>query len=332
MPSTTVRTRNLRKNWKVATIKEIRDRISSVNDTRKITNAMYLISSTKLRRAKKMLMDTEPFFFATQAMISRMVRHLPEGVDNIFLETRLEIPEDERRRGYIIFTDDKGLAGSYNHNVIKLAEEKIAKDKGEWKLFVIGEVGRFHFLSKNVDIEESFMFTSQNPTLHRARKIAAEILDYYYRRKIDEFYIIYTTVHGAKIETRFEKLLPLEIITDIKREKPIEGTLLEEFLMEPSPSAILDNIVPNYVTGFIYGALVEAFCSVQSARMMAMDSANKNAEKMIADLQRTYNRQRQAMITQEITEVVSGAKALKNAKMAKEKKISRKRGSTVEER
>lgn len=303
----------------MATIKEIRDRINSVNDTRKITNAMYLISSTKLRRAKKMLTDTEPFFFATQAMISRLVRHLPEGVDNIFLETRLEIPEDERRRGYIIFTDDKGLAGSYNHNVIKLAEEKIAADKGEWKLFVIGEVGRFHFLSKGVDIEESFMFTSQNPTLHRARKIAAEILDYYYLRKLDEFYIIYTTVQGPKIDTRFEKLLPLEIITDIKREKPVTDAILEEFLMEPSPSAILDNIVPNYVTGFIYGALVEAFCSVQSARMMAMDSANKNAETMIAELQRTYNRQRQAMITQEITEVVSGAKALKNAKKAKER-------------
>ena len=303
----------------MATIKEIRDRINSVNDTRKITNAMYLISSTKLRRAKKMLTDTEPFFFATQAMISRLVRHLPEGVDNIFLETRLEIPEDERRRGYIIFTDDKGLAGSYNHNVIKLAEEKIEGDKGDWKLFVIGEVGRFHFLSKGVDIEESFMFTSQNPTLHRARKIAAEILDYYYSRKLDEFYIIYTTVQGPKIDTRFEKLLPLEIITDIKREKPVTDAILEEFLMEPSPSAILDNIVPNYVTGFIYGALVEAFCSVQSARMMAMDSANKNAETMIAELQRTYNRQRQAMITQEITEVVSGAKALKNAKKAKER-------------
>ena len=303
----------------MATIKEIRDRINSVNDTRKITNAMYLISSTKLRRAKKMLTDTEPFFFSTQAMISRLVRHLPEGVDNIFLETRLEIPEDERRRGYIIFTDDKGLAGSYNHNVLKLAEEKIAADKGAWKLFVIGEVGRFHFLSKNVDIEESFMFTSQNPTLHRARKIAAEILDYYYSRKLDEFYIIYTTVQGTKIDTKFQKLLPLEIITDIKREKPMTGTMLEEFLMEPSPSAILDNIVPNYVTGFIYGALVEAFCSVQSARMMAMDSANKNAEAMIAELQRTYNRQRQAMITQEITEVVSGAKALKNAKKAKER-------------
>lgn len=304
----------------MANIKEIRDRINSVNDTKKITNAMYLISSTKLRKARKMLTDTEPFFFATQAMISRVVRHLPPEVENIFLETRADIPEDEKRRGYIIFTDDKGLAGAYNHNVLKLAEEHIINDGKNWKLFVIGEVGRFHFLSKNMSIEESFMFTSQNPTLHRARKIAAEILDYYYAREIDEFYCIYTTVHGNVCETRYEKLLPLELITDIQKEHIPTGTMLEEFLMEPSPSAILDNIVPNYITGFIYGALVEAFCSVQSSRMMAMDSANKNAQKMLAGLQRTYNRQRQAMITQEITEVVSGAKALKRAKQIKAQK------------
>lgn len=305
----------------MATIKEIRDRINSVSDTKKITNAMYLISSTKLRRAKKMLSDTEPFFFSTQAMISRVVRHLPQGVENIFLETRTDIPEKDRRRGYIIFTDDKGLAGAYNHNVLKVAEEHILNDGDNWKLFVIGEVGRFHFISKNMKIEESFMFTSQNPTLHRARKIAAEILDYYYSRQIDEFYVVYTTVHGSVCETRFEKLLPLEIITDIQKERPVQGTIMEEFLMEPSPSAILDNIVPNYITGYIYGALVEAFCSVQSSRMMAMDSANKNASKMIENLQRTYNRQRQAMITQEITEVASGAKALKRAKMQKQKRV-----------
>ena len=305
----------------MATIKEIRDRINSVNDTRKITNAMYLISSTKLRRAKKMLDDTEPFFFSTQAMIARIVRHLPPDVENIFLETRQDIPEKDRRKGYIIFTDDKGLAGAYNHNVLKVAEEHIINDGDNWKLFVIGEVGRFHFLSKNMNIEESFMFTSQNPTLHRARKIAAEILEYYYERQIDEFYIVYTTVHGTVCETKFEKLLPLDIITDIQNEKVLPGTIREEFLMEPSPSRVLDNIVPNYVTGYIYGALVEAFCSVQSSRMMAMDSANKNATKMIENLTRTYNRQRQAMITQEITEVVSGAKALKRAKMQKAKKI-----------
>ncbi|MBE5828827.1 MAG: ATP synthase F1 subunit gamma [Butyrivibrio sp.] len=305
----------------MANIKEIRDRIESVGDTMKITNAMYLISSTKLRKARKMLTDTEPFFFSTKAMIERVVSHLPEGTKNIFLETRKDIPESERKRGYIIFTDDKGLAGAYNHNVLKLAEEHIHGDGDKWKLFVIGELGRFHFTSRNMDIEESFMFTSQNPTLHRARKIAAEILEYYYDRKIDEFYVIYTTMKGATCEARFEKLLPLDFIEEIRRDAPPPGIMLEEFLMEPSPSAILDNIVPNYVTGFIYGALVEAFCSVQSSRMQAMDNANKNAEKMISELKKSYNRQRQAQITQEITEVVSGAKALKRSREAKAKKV-----------
>ncbi|MBR1642353.1 MAG: ATP synthase F1 subunit gamma [Butyrivibrio sp.] len=305
----------------MANIKEIRDRIESVGDTMKITNAMYLISSTKLRKARKMLTDTEPFFFSTKAMIERVVSHLPEGTRNIFLETRKDIPESERKRGYIIFTDDKGLAGAYNHNVLKLAEEHIHGDGDKWKLFVIGELGRYHFTSRNMDIEESFMFTSQNPTLHRARKIAAEILEYYYDRKIDEFYVIYTTMKGATCEARYEKLLPLDFIEEIRKEAPPPGIMLEEFLMEPSPSAILDNIVPNYVTGFIYGALVEAFCSVQSSRMQAMDNANKNAEKMISELKKSYNRQRQAQITQEITEVVSGAKALKRSREAKAKKV-----------
>ena len=306
----------------MANIKEIRDRIDSVNQTRKITNAMYLISSTKLRKAKKMLSETEPFFYASQDMIKSVARHLPEGVENIFLETRREIPEEQKKRGYIIITDDKGLAGSYNHNVVRTVEESIASFKGQWKLFVIGEIGRYHFNSQNIEIEEFFSFTPQNPTLHRARKIAAEILDYYYERKIDEFMIVYTTMKGVTSEARFEKLLPLDIIEDVRKDAPPAGMMLEEFRMDPSPSAVLDNIVPNYITGFIYGALVESFCSAHNARMMAMDSANKNADKMLGTLTRNYNTQRQAMITQEITEVVSGAKALKKAKDTKTKKMA----------
>ncbi|MCR5157007.1 MAG: ATP synthase F1 subunit gamma [Butyrivibrio sp.] len=306
----------------MANIKEIRDRIDSVNQTRKITNAMYLISSTKLRKAKKMLSETEPFFYASQDMIKSVAKHLPEGVENIFLETRRDIPEEQKKRGYIIITDDKGLAGSYNHNVVRTVEESIASFKGEWKLFVIGEIGRYHFNSQNIEIEEFFSFTPQNPTLHRARKIAAEILDYYYERKIDEFYIVFTTMKGVSSEARFEKLLPLDIIEDVRKEAPPAGMMLEEFRMDPSPSAVLDNIVPNYITGFIYGALVESFCSAHNSRMMAMDSANKNADKMLGTLTRNYNTQRQAMITQEITEVVSGAKALKRAKETKARKMA----------
>ena len=303
----------------MANIKEIRDRINSVNETLKITSAMYLISSTKLQKAKKMLDDTEPFFFATKAMIERVVSNIPQETKNIFLETRTDIPESERRRGYIIFTDDKGLAGAFNHNVIKIAEEHILNDGDKWKLFVIGELGRYHFATRKMPIEESFLFTSQNPTLHRARKIAAEILDYYYERQIDEFYIVYTTIKGGSCETRYEKLLPLQLITDIQRQTLESGKIFDEFLMEPSPSAILDNIVPNYITSFIYGALVESFCSVQHSRMMAMDAANKNAQSMISDLQKSYNRQRQAQITREITEVVSGAKMIKRIKASKGK-------------
>lgn len=302
----------------MANIKEIRERISSVNDTRKITNAMYLISSTKLRKAKKILSETEPFFFSTKAMIERVVKNLPEGTEHIFLESKNDIPETKKKRGYIVLTDDKGLAGAYNHNAIKLAEEALAREKGQYKLFVIGEVGRYHFNSENVDIEEYFSFTSQNPTLHRARKISAEIMDYFYDRKIDEFYIIYTIVRGNFCEAKMEKLLPLDFLTTLYQKRaPIHGNMYEEFLMDPSPEAVLDNIVPNYVTGFIYGAMVESFCSVQQSRMMAMDNANKNAEQMIVDLKKSYNRQRQAMITQEITEVVSGAKALKRSKEVK---------------
>jgi F-type H+-transporting ATPase subunit gamma len=184
---------------------------------------------------------------------------------------------------------------------------------------VIGELGRFHFATRKMPIEESFLFTSQNPTLHRARKIAAEILEYYYEREIDEFYIVYTTIKGGSCETRYEKLLPLQLITDIQRQALESGKIFDEFLMEPSPSAILDNIVPNYITSFIYGALVESFCSVQHSRMTAMDAANKNAQSMISDLQKSYNRQRQAQITREITEVVSGAKMIKRIKASKGK-------------
>ena len=200
----------------------------------------------------------------------------------------------------------------------KIKKSAWVLEKGEYKLFVIGEVGRYHFTSENVDIEEYFSFTSQSPTLHRARKISAEIMDYFYDRKIDEFYMIYTVLHGNTCETKMEKLLPLDFLTSLHQKRsPIRGNMYEEFLMDPSPEAVLDNIVPNYVTGFIYGAMVESFCSVQHSRMMAMDNANKNAEKMIIELKKSYNRQRQAMITQEITEVVSGAKALKRSKEIK---------------
>ena len=181
----------------MATIKEIRDRINSVNDTRKITNAMYLISSTKLRKAKKMLTDTEPFFFSTQAMISRVVRHLPQGVENIFLETRLDIPEKERRKGYIIFTDDKGLAGAYNANVIKAALKRVKEnsEKGiKTIIYPVGQKAVSALRHKNGDyiLKEGYLAIANEPNATGANIIAEDIAESYVSGEIDGIDIITT--------------------------------------------------------------------------------------------------------------------------------------------
>nr|WP_292165702.1 ATP synthase F1 subunit gamma [Butyrivibrio sp.] len=300
----------------MADIKEIQDRIKSVNDTMKITNAMYMIASNKLRKARKMLEETEPYFYAARGMLDRVMRHLPEDSKDPFLNQHEDKDPKDVIRGYIVITDDKGLAGAYNHNVLKLAEEHIRQDGDNWKLYVIGEIGRQYFLRKNIPVDEEFHYTAQNPTLSRARWISSMVLEPYLAGKLDEVNIIYTAMKNSLVcETHFEKLLPLERPKNNNEMLKMAGitTPLEEFLMLPSPEAVLDNIVPSLVTGYIYGAMVEAFCSVQNSRMMAMDTANDNAKQMIHELSIQYNRQRQARITQEITEIAAGARALKRA-------------------
>ena len=141
-------------------IREIQSRINSVKDTMKITNAMYMISSSKMTQAKKKLADTEPYFYALQGEISRILRHLPELEHNYFMQ-REEIPPEERKIGSIVVTADKGLAGAYNHNIVKLEEEILAKP-GIHKLFIVGELGRHYFAKRGVEIDTNFQYTVQS--------------------------------------------------------------------------------------------------------------------------------------------------------------------------
>ena len=148
----------------MANTKEIQDRIKSINDTLKITNAMYMISSSKLKKAKKMLADTEPYFFTLQSEMSRILRHLPD-MEDIYFKSNEEKPMEERKVGYIVITADKGLAGSYNHNVLKLAEEHLLSHPNH-ELFVLGELGRHYFEQRGIAIDKQFHYTVQNPTLN----------------------------------------------------------------------------------------------------------------------------------------------------------------------
>ncbi|MCR5627322.1 MAG: ATP synthase F1 subunit gamma [Lachnospiraceae bacterium] len=288
--------------------REIKNRINSVRDTQKITNAMYLISSTKLRKARKQLEDTEPYFFAMQSTIQRLLRHLPD-LDSIYLDEGEDVPEDKKVTAVLVITADKGLAGAYNHNVIRGLDE-LMKTKRHAKLFVVGEVGRHYFDVHKIPIEETFKYTAQNPSLHRARMITEKLLELYQSREIHELYIQYTSMKNSmESESVGAKLLPLK--TGIESVHIPSEVPQEEFIMSPSPEDVVNNVLPNYITGYIYSALVESFCSEQNSRMLAMQSANKSANDILHDLSIQYNRVRQSIITQEITEVSSGAKAIR---------------------
>lgn len=295
----------------MASAKEIQDRMRSIKDTLKITNAMYMISSSKLKKSKKMLADTEPYFYTLQSEMSRILRHLPD-MNSIYFKTNAEIPERKRKAGYIVITADKGLAGSYNHNILKLAEEGLEK-RDDYKLFVLGELGRHYFEQKGINIDKQFHFVVQDPSLSRARRIAEDLLKLYHENQLDELYIIYTTmVNAMQEEAQVAQLLPLKK-TDFKIPVPIDIPL-EGLALKPSAEEVMDHIVPNYVVGFVYGALVEAFSCEQNARMMAMEGATNSAKQMLKELDIEYNRARQAAITQEITEVIAGAKSQKKKK------------------
>ncbi len=306
----------------MANTREIQSRMKSIQDTMKITNAMYMISSTKLRKAKKNLEETEPYFYTLQTMVSRIVRHLPEIDDNYF-DGREEKPAEERITGLVVVTADKGLAGAYNHNVLKMAEEQMKK-AGKYKLFVVGELGRQYFAHRGIHVAEQFHYTAQNPTLHRARIITETLLEQFREEELDEVDIIYTNMlNSVTTEPAMMRLLPLVRERFITKDGQNLSVYQEPLVMNPSPQAVLDNIVPDFVMGYVYGALVESFCSEQNARMMAMEAANKNASAMIHDLSIQYNRVRQAMITQEITEVIAGAKAQKKKKKARKEVLNK---------
>lgn len=298
------------------TTRELRDRIGSIDNTLKITNAMYLISSTKMRKAKAELAQTEPYFYTLQSMIARVMRHLPEDYTHPYLDLREGIAEGESKVAIICVTADKGLAGAYNHNVIKETEELLKQYKNS-RLFIVGEMGRSYFHTRQIPIDEAFHYTAQNPTLHRARVITRKMLELFQNREIDELHIAYTRMKSSlEMESMEEQILPLDKLHPVFVKVPITANY-EAFNIFPSPDALMENIIPDYLNGYIYSALVESFCAEQNARMTSMDAANRNGNELKQKLRIQYNRVRQAQITQEITEIAAGAKAQRAAKAKK---------------
>lgn len=297
----------------VASTKEIKNRINSVKNTQKITNAMYLIASTKMRKAKSELDQTRPYFNALKGEIKRIFR-TAQDVNSKYFYPADGTKMEGGTYGCLVITADKGLAGAYNQNVIK-ETQKLLSDHADLKLFVVGEYGRQFFMKHNIPIEKSFLYTAQNPTMQRAREIGEILLEMYDAGKLDKIFIIYTDLAGGmSAEAKSTRLLPFhrKQFASSKQEKEVSAPF--EFL--PSIEQVLDNVMHSYISGFIYSALIDSFCSEQTARMEAMNSANQNAQKILDELSVQYHLVRQAAITQEITEVSSGAKAQKKKKLS----------------
>ena len=287
-------------------IKEIREHIESVRSTQKVTNAMYLISSTKMRRAKEDLAKTRPFFDALSGEIEQIFQHAGAINSPYFHNGNADDPRQPGTYAYLVITADRGLAGAYNQNVIQETLRRLEKHPDS-RLFVVGGNGRHYFSAHGVPVEESFHYATQSPTLQRAREITALLLDLFDRKEISKLFMIYTDFSGVEMKVHTARLLPLE------NERFDTGKgYFREMRYEPSPEAVLEKVVPAYVTGFLYSAMVDSFCAEQNARAEAMDAANQNEEDLLHELQLEYNHERQGAITSEITEVSAGARSKKN--------------------
>ena len=288
--------------------KLLKERIESIQDTMKITNAMYLISSSKLRKARQNYQNVLPYFTRMRDTISRVVPHLPdEPVHPFFHEREKENPI----RAYVVLTADKGMAGAYNQNLLKFLKEQCGSDPNA-RFYVIGQTGYRALLHKDPRLVEEFHYGATAPTLQRARDITVDAIDDFKSGKLDEIYLIYTKIQNALTsEPVMERLLPL----DREHLKPAPKGLGDprgEVEMFPDAKTVFEQTAPIYMHGMIFGAMTESFCAEQSARMTAMDSATKSANDMIHELQLEYNRTRQVSITPEITEIIGGAAAVQS--------------------
>lgn len=292
--------------------KEIKNRIKSVSDTQKITNAMYLISSTKMRRARKEAEETKPYFDLLRKEIRRMFA-IEGDITSRYYDADVDETIAGGRNGILVITGDKGLAGAYNQNVLKEALALIDKSD-EYRLYIVGDFGWRFFRTRGTQVVESFTHSMNQPSLAMSRDITRELLDDFDAGLFDRLYVCYTEFSGGMSPgtAMHDRLIPFDRDDFVPEGAETDVNASTVFEYEPDVKTVLERIMQSYLVGYVYSALVNSYSSEQSARMMAMDSANDNASELLEHLELEYNHLRQNAITQEITEISSGARSLRN--------------------
>jgi F-type H+-transporting ATPase subunit gamma len=281
--------------------RELKGRIKSVENTRKITRTMEMVAASKMKRAQDRVAAARPYANVLGDVISGL--YTPELAERFPL---LRQPQTVRRAAVILLTSNRGLAGAFNANLIREARGLLKKLEGEGvqvDLHVVGRKGLGFFKYLGREIASSRVDITDRPTAENARELTEGVIADFVAEKLDAVYIVYSKFRSAlSTPPTSEQILPIR--------PPEQTTAQKDYLLFPSAEAILTELLPLYVRNTMYRALVETVAGEQSARRTAMKNATDNASEMLNVLRRTYNRARQAQITQEIAEIVGGAAAL----------------------
>ena len=284
----------------MASMRDIKRRKGSIQSTQQITKAMKLVSTVKMQRAKQNAEKSQTYFHCMYNTVHSILRRT-QNLEHKYLKSG-----ESGKKAIIVITSNRGLAGGYNSNVIKLITQgELANE--DLAIYAIGKKGK-DALAKNYEIRADYSDVIEDPVYAEAMKISKEVLSAFENGEISEIYLAYTGFKNTVVHIpTLLKLLPVEVSEEEETAQEDDPVMMN---FEPEDEEALNLLIPKYITSLIYGGMIEAIASENGARMQAMDAATSNAEEMIEDLTLLYNRARQGSITQELTEIIAGANAI----------------------
>ena len=292
----------------MASMRDIKRRRGSIQSTQQITKAMKLVSTVKLQKAKLHAENAKPYFQHMYQTVFSMLQR-SGNIQHPYLQ-----PGESEKKAVIVITSNRGLAGGYNSNVVKLILNNPEFKKEDVVLYTLGRKGRDSLTKKGYEVKADYSDIVEALEYDRASDICKQLLEDFANGEIGEIYIAYTVFKNTVTHIpTLTKLLPIEMEDKEEAEEVVEEETegkVAPMNYEPEEEDALDIIIPKYISSIIYGAVTEAIASENGARMQAMDSATSNAEEMIESLSLQYNRARQSSITQELTEIIAGADAI----------------------
>ena len=289
----------------MASMREIKRRRSSIQSTQQITKAMKLVATVKLQKARQRAENSKPYFQYMYKTVTSMLAKAG-NVEHPYIQGG-----NSDKVGIVVITSNRGLAGGYNSNVVKLVQS-LGYAKENVRIYPVGKKGMDMLARKGYEVAGNYSDMIEEPTFEDARQLSNRLLSDFTNGEIGEIYVAYTEFKNTVVHIpKMVKLLPVDadaVAEDDSQVSDVDRLTLMNF--EPSEEEAIGLLVPKYVTSILYGAFVEAVASENGARMQAMDSATNNAEEIINDLELKYNRARQGAITQELTEIIAGAEAI----------------------